>query len=178
MRALVRYSINRVLPLLPDTRFYALKRRLLRLAGFAIGDGARITSSVRILGVCSVSIGKDTFVGHEVLITGGPSCISIGAFVDIAPRVTIVSGTHSIDPLGARSAGEGLARDIVIEDGVWIGAGTLVVAGVRIGRKAVIGAGSVVAHDIPPMCIAAGVPCKPVKFWNETSREWVRAPRS
>ena len=52
------------------------------------------------------------------------------------------------------------SQPVVIEDDVWIGDRVMVLKGVRIGAHAVIGAGSVVTHDIPPYAIAAGVPAR------------------
>ena len=56
---------------------------------------------------------------------------------------------------------------ITIEDDVWIGAKCIILKGVTIGARSIIGAGSVVTKDIPSDCIAAGNPCKPIKFLNE-----------
>lgn len=55
-------------------------------------------------------------------------------------------------------------RPIVIEDDVLIGAYTIVLKGVTIGARSVIGAGSVVTKDIPADCVAAGNPAKVIKF--------------
>ncbi len=55
------------------------------------------------------------------------------------------------------------ALPVVIEDDVWIGMGVKVLPGVRIGTGSIIGAGAVVAGDIPPYAIAMGVPCKVIK---------------
>ena len=52
-------------------------------------------------------------------------------------------------------------RDIVVRDGVWIGANVVVTAGVTIGEGCIVGAGSVVTRDLPPNMICAGVPAKP-----------------
>ena len=52
------------------------------------------------------------------------------------------------------------ARPIVVGDAVWIGAGSLVMAGVTIGDGAMIGAGSVVTRDVPPGVLAVGNPCR------------------
>jgi maltose O-acetyltransferase len=122
---------------------------------------------------CPLSIGADTWIGHDVLIAGSYAAIEIGAHVDIAPRVTILSGTHEIDMLGPHSAGRGSCLPIIIEDGVWIGGASLVLPGVRIGKKAVIGAGSVVTKDIPAYCIAVGDPCRPVRQWEPAQARWV-----
>lgn len=135
---------------------------------------ARLASSVAIWGQMPIRIGADTFVGHDVIITGADARIDIGENVDIAPRVCIVSGTHRIDTAGEHSAGEGLSKPILIGDGVWIGAGSLIIGGVTIGRKAVIGAGSVVVSDIPPLTVAVGHPARPIKKWDEGTGEWIR----
>jgi maltose O-acetyltransferase len=131
----------------------------------------RIVSSAQIWGNFDIEIGKETFVGHEVFIVGGKSMISIGSHVDIAPRVMIVTGTHEIDMIGLRSAGTGYSKDVTIEDGVWIGANTTIIGGVTIGRKSIIGSGSVVTRSIPPYVIAVGNPCRPIKCWD-ADRGW------
>jgi acetyltransferase-like isoleucine patch superfamily enzyme len=58
---------------------------------------------------------------------------------------------------------------IVVEDGVWLGVGTKILAGVRIGRGAVIGAGSIVTHDVPAGAIAIGVPARVVRMRDVAS---------
>ncbi len=149
-----------IFAVLPSTRWYPLKCRLLWLSGVDIHSSVRLCSSVRILTSGHLTIGAGTFVGHEVLIAGGDCSIIIGSDCDIAPRVTIVSGGHEIAPAGPRAAGAGNSKPITIEDGVWIGAGSIILGGVRIGRHSVIGAGSVVVRDIPPYSVALGSPCR------------------
>jgi maltose O-acetyltransferase len=56
---------------------------------------------------------------------------------------------------------------VVIEDHVWIGSKALILPGVRIGSRAVIGAGSVVTKDIPPQCVAAGNPARVLRHLTE-----------
>jgi maltose O-acetyltransferase len=158
----------------PATRLYPFKAWLLRKAGYAVASTARIVSSARIWGTMRLHIGDDSFVGHEVLICGGDCEIFIGDCVDIAPRVSIIAGTHHIDMVNPHSAGAGYSKDIRIEDGAWIGAGTTILGGVTIGRKAVIAAGSVVTSDIPAFTLAAGVPCRPRKTWQTVRQQWSR----
>lgn len=55
-------------------------------------------------------------------------------------------------------------KDIVVEEDVWIGCNVTLLAGAHLGRSAIIAAGAVVNSDIPPYCIAGGVPAKPIKF--------------
>jgi maltose O-acetyltransferase len=161
------WLIQLVLRFLPSTRLYLLKRNLFWMSGVDIHPTARLCSSVSIVTCGHLGIGAETFVGHEVLIAGGDSSISVGSFCDIAPRVIIVSGSHDIVRAGPRAAGAGNSRPITIEDGVWIGAGTIVLGGVRIGQHSVIGAGSVVVCDIPPYCVALGSPCRVTRQLTE-----------
>lgn len=62
-----------------------------------------------------------------------------------------------------RNKGLEYARSIKIGNNVWIGAGVTVLPGVTIGDNVAIGAGSVVNRDIPPGCVAVGVPCRVIK---------------
>lgn len=171
-RSIRLFVVNHITNWLPPTRLYGMKARMYCWAGKNVHGTARLVSSVSIQTLGDVAIGAHTFVGHEVLIAGGLSKITIGDHCDIAPRVTIVSGTHEIDMSGPRSAGPGKSAPIVIEDGVWIGAGAVVLPGVVIGKKSVIAAGSVVNRSIPPYVVAAGVPCRPIRQWDLASQQW------
>jgi acetyltransferase-like isoleucine patch superfamily enzyme len=54
-------------------------------------------------------------------------------------------------------------RPIIIEQDAWLGAGVIVLPGIRIGRGAVIGAGAVVIDDVPSFTVVAGVPARPIR---------------
>jgi acetyltransferase-like isoleucine patch superfamily enzyme len=168
------YIVNKLVAFLPPTRCYLVKARLYRWAGVQADRTARIVSSASLVGSFRLRIGAGSYIGHDVMITGGLSEIKIGDCVDIGPRTLIVSGTHEIDMIGVHSAGLGLSKDILIEDGVWIGAHATIMPGVTIGKKAVVGAGSVVNRDIPPYVIAVGNPCRAIKRWDIESQNWVR----
>lgn len=88
-------------------------------------------------------------------------CITIGNNVRVGANVTIMDGdAHQDDPRAGKDS------PIFIEDNVWIGACSIVMKGVTIGRNSVIGAGSVVTKDIPENVVAAGNPCKVVRFYD------------
>lgn len=74
---------------------------------------------------------------------------------------------HSLNYLHRRNGAIDMAnridKGIVIDDDVLIGAYSIVLKGVHIGARSVIGAGSIVTKDIPSDCIAAGNPCKVIK---------------
>lgn len=59
---------------------------------------------------------------------------------------------------------EGYDQDVIVQEDVWIGMNVTLLSGVTVGRGAIIAAGAVVTKDIPPYCIAGGVPAKPIKF--------------
>ena len=166
-KTVVLQIINLFFSLTPLTRWYRFRSNLLRFAGINCHPSARIVASCRIV-MLNVSIGEDTFIGHQTLISGNEeSNIKIGNNVDIAPRVVILSGTHEIDMQGKHSAGRGKGASVYIQDGVWIGANSTITPGVTIGEKSIIGAGSVVISDIPSYTVAVGNPCRPIKKWSK-----------
>lgn len=95
--------------------------------------------------------------------------LTIGDNVKIGGGVLIIdTDCHPTDYEVRRASNEGTkSAPIVIEDDVWIGAQSVVLKGVTIGARTIIGAGSVVTKDIPSDCIAGGNPCKVIKFINE-----------
>lgn len=162
MLTLRRYVANVLTGLLPPTRLYRLKARIWRAASVDVSRDARLVSSVRIWTSGPVSIGADTFLGHEVMIVGGDAPVRIGAKCDIAPRVLFVTGTHH-DGGEERAAGEGYSLPITIEDGVWIGASSTLIGGVRVHAGALIGAGSLVNKNIQKRSVATGIPAKELR---------------
>jgi acetyltransferase-like isoleucine patch superfamily enzyme len=91
--------------------------------------------------------------------------IQIGRDVQIAPYCAFYSYNHGFAP-GALIRKQPLQTKggIAIEDDVWLGVGVIVLDGVRIGKGAVVGAGSVVTQDIPDGAIAVGKPARVVKM--------------
>jgi len=157
------YFYSLICRILPETRFFTLKVKLLRWCGLDIGENVRVCSSVKFTGIGFLVIDDDTWIGPGVNISSSAR-VEIGRFVDIAPDVFIGTGTHEIDPVGAHSAGKGLNLDIKICDGVWLGVRSTVLPGVLIGRKVVVAAGSVVIRDIPEYSLVAGVPAQVKKL--------------
>lgn len=90
------------------------------------------------------------------------SPVHIGENAFIAPGVCLACAGHSVDP-AQRAEGISTSKPITLEKDVWIGANAVVCGGVTIGQGSVIGAGSVVTKDIPPMVVAAGNPCKVIR---------------
>lgn len=147
--SLRQFVVNKVIKILPTSRFSRLKTRLYYLSGINVHETARIVS-LEVHGNLKLSIGVDTYIGHDVLITGGDCKIEIGDNCDIGHRVCLFGGTHEMNMNEGHTAGEGYSKDIKIGYGAWIGSNTTILSGVTIGEKVVIAAGSVISKDIPP----------------------------
>src|SRR5919204_4239376 len=88
--------------------------------------------------------------------------IAIGDRVLFGPAVQLYAATHPVDA-ETRRRGLEYALPIAIGDDVWIGGGAIVLPGITIGDRAVIGAGRVVAEEIPADVVAVGNPCRPLR---------------
>lgn len=159
------YSIIAIL--LPATRFFWLKRVLLRWAGATVGRNVRICSSARFMLSGPLEIGDNTWIGHEVLVTGGAAAVRIGSDVDIAPRVTLVTprvtlvtGTHVLFEGPGKAAGRGYSEPIVIGNGAWIGAASTILGGVRVGAESVVASGALVCADVAQRTVVGGIPAR------------------
>lgn len=98
--------------------------------------------------------------------------IKIGNNVKVGADVIIMdSDAHSLDYMQRRNGStdrpNAHSKGITIEDDVLIGTRCIILKGVTIGARSVVGSGSVVTKSIPADCIAAGNPCKVIKYINE-----------
>lgn len=121
-----------------------------------------------------VKVGKFTYGELNVMVENRECKLCIGCFCSIAPHVEfILAAEHRIDTissypfkvrLGKRKYEASSKGDIIVEDDVWIGYGSIILSGVHIGQGAVIAAGSVVTKDVPPYAIVGGVPAKVIRY--------------
>ncbi len=91
--------------------------------------------------------------------------VKIGDFTLFGPAVQIYTATHPMNAELRRK--QEFAKPIEIGSDVWVGGGAIICPGVKIGSKAVIGAGSVVTRDIPSGVFAAGNPCRVIREITE-----------
>lgn len=114
---------------------------------------------------------------HKHIIFGdnvgiGPGCIfqcdiEIGSKVAIAANVSFLnSDEHNFNIVGKAvwDSGHGYKFKVIVEDDVWIGNGVIIMTPSKVGRGAIIGAGSVVTKDVSPYSIVAGCPAKFIKW--------------
>lgn len=93
--------------------------------------------------------------------------ITIGNHVNIGADTLILdTDAHHLDWQERRNGGERSSKPVIIEDDAFIGTRSIILKGVTIGARSIIGAGSVVAKSVPPDCVAAGNPCKIIRMNN------------
>lgn len=109
-------------------------------------------------------------IGDNSRIHG--TCIHARRNIQIGKNCLIAANSQIFDCNGhdlafnnveERINSTGPAKEIIINDNVWIGINTIILPGVTIGRGSIIAAGSVVVKDIPPMCLAGGNPARVIK---------------
>lgn len=122
--------------------------------------------------------GDNIYLGNDIVI--GMNCtfvdnqeIRIGDRVMIASNVQIYTAAHPVLPKERLVSDwkerkttffRTYARPVEIKDNVWIGGGCIILPGVVIGENSVVGAGSVVNRDVPANCVAAGNPCRVIRY--------------
>jgi maltose O-acetyltransferase len=106
----------------------------------------------------NIVLGDRVFMNFNCVILD-PAPVTIGNDVLIGPAVQIYTATHPLD-FQVRRSGREMAHPIIIGDEVWIGGAAILCPGVRIGERAVIGAGAVVTRDVPPDTVVAGNPAR------------------
>jgi acetyltransferase-like isoleucine patch superfamily enzyme len=83
----------------------------------------------------------------------------------IGPNVSIITAGHPLEPSQRRVVTVG--KPIVVEKGVWIAAGAIIIGGVTIGEHSVIAAGSVVTKDVPANSLVGGNPARVIRSIGE-----------
>jgi maltose O-acetyltransferase len=125
------------------------------------GDAAVVKPTLRCDYGFNISIGARTFINYDCILLDC-NTITIGEEVQVAPGVQIYTAAHPLDAAARRSGAE-YALPVRIEDGVWLGGGSIVCPGVSIGCNTVVGAGSVVTKDLPPDVLAVGSPARIIR---------------
>ena len=141
---------------------------------FVLGDNSTIEDFCTINnGVGDVLIGNRTRIGMSNVLIGP---VTIGNDVILAQNIVMSGLNHGYEDIRIPIYKQPVTKKkITVEDEAWIGANVVVVAGVTIGRHAVIAAGSVVTKDVPPFSVAAGNPARVIKQYNPESGIWERA---
>jgi acetyltransferase-like isoleucine patch superfamily enzyme len=169
--------------------------RAIRRSFMAFGSNSVIEMPLQVYGARRISIGRGVVIGgdswlnalraHSLLEIGDGTHISghcvitavehvrIGRSVMLGRNVYIADHSHGIAAKDIPILEQELEsiQPVVIEDNAWLGQHSVILPGVTIGRGAVVGANSVVLHDVPPRTVAVGAPATVVRRLDEPSRE-------
>lgn len=140
---------------------------------FTLGDGSVIEYfSVIDNGAGAVHIGKECRVGLRNTLIGP---VEIGDHTILAQNVVLSGLNHNYRDIARPVSLQGIsAAPIVIGSGAWIGANSIVTAGVRIGNHSIVAGGSTVTKDVPDYSIAAGNPARVIKQYDFEKKEWIK----
>jgi len=147
---------------------------LLRLVIKSLGKNVVIEKNCKFAHPYNIEIGDNVYINFGLKILNTKEAgIKIGNNVIIGPNAIFLFNKIDYSDLSR------LIKDckveyesIVVKDDVWIGANAMVLPGVTIGKRSIIGAGSVVTKDIPDYSVAVGVPAKIIKRYNLKTKKW------
>ena len=148
--------------LFPYVALKRLKAMLYRMGGIAIGKRTLIYGRIFLTG--DRNLRQNLRIGSYCRINtpcriGLTASVTIGDYVVLGHDVILITEEHDTTSPDCR-AGKLIGLPIVIGDGVWIGANSMILPGVTIGDGAVVGAGSVVRRDVPPHTMVLGNPAR------------------
>ena len=137
---------------------YGLKLSLLRLFGAKVGKGITIKPYVNIKYPWNITIGDNAWIGENVWLDS-LVMIDIGANVCISQGATLLTGSHNYK----KNTFDLITGPIILEEGVWIGAGAIVNQGTTAASHAVLTSGSVATKSLEPYTVYQGNPAVKIR---------------
>lgn len=136
--------------------------------GMNLADNVIIYYGAEIREPSNITIGKGSIIGDKAVLDGRNGII-VGENVTFASEVRIWTEQHDHrDPWFRCNTQQHLP--VIIDDRAWIGSHVIILHSVHIGEGAVVAAGAVVTHDVPPFTIVAGIPAKKIGERNRDLR--------
>lgn len=181
------YLYNLFFRQLPFAKASKLRIWFLRRCGVVIGEDCTIQEGVYIKGSGRLSLGSNVTLRSGVFIECGSvveigsrvevnygtilcancgASLTVGDDVHIAHNVSLKCSTHKISTIGKSVAGDSLFLDIKIGAGSWLCAGSIILPGVTLGMRNVVGAGAVVLNDTDDDALMVGVPAVTKKLYR------------
>lgn len=147
------FQLNHTMPM--STEYATVLKKIF---GEQIGTGSHIAPPLSGAAIDQMKIGSHVFINSNLLAMarGG---ITIEDDVQIAGNVSLLSNNH--DPYDRMVL---TYKPIRIQKGAWIGANAVILAGVSVGKHAIVGAGAVVTKDVPDYAVVVGNPAKVIKM--------------
>lgn len=141
----------------------SFRARLCKRIFTSIGEGVNIAPGVRFGRGGRLSIGDRSGMGENSYIVCMNNVI-IGSDVMMGPEVMILTGGHGYSAPDVKLTDQSITTaPVVIGDDVWIGARAIILPGVTIGNRSIVGAGSVVTKNVASNTVVAGNPAKYIK---------------
>lgn len=142
--------------LLPQGVCFEARRKLLNWAGYPVGSGTRIAGAMHV--TTELSIGSDCWIGRNFTCHGNGS-VTIGDRCDIAPDVTVATGSHELG--GAdRRAGQGYNCSVTVGSGCWLGVRSTLLGGAAVADGCVVAACALVKGATERNTMMGGVPAR------------------
>ena len=159
LKIITNITTDRLLSIMPIERFDFYSTGAYRRAKkLGFGEQTRVYVTAIIYG--HHKVGRNVFIGPYAIIDGtGPLTIGDDTHVSLHAMIW----THTTYPLalGGDTINEKIKiEEVVIENNVFIGAGTIILPGAQIGHHSIVAAGAIVTSNIPPYSLAEGVPAK------------------
>jgi acetyltransferase-like isoleucine patch superfamily enzyme len=142
-------------------------------ATLSLGDDCYIGRYVELGPLGCIKVGNNSSIQDRCILLGD---VIIGRYCSLAPNIYISSGRHYFDlkpswlikdqdhlVASNRQLSGAHSKPVIVEDDCWLGINVVVLAGVTIGKGAVVGANSVVTNDVEPYTVVAGIPAKVIK---------------
>lgn len=141
----------------------------------SIGILSWIATNTTIHKKPKLTIGNRVHIGAYAVITAANE-IRIGNNVLMSERVTILDHVHDYTDSTKAVIDQPIVSKgkIIIEDNCFIGINSVIMGGVKIGKHVVIGANSVVTHDVPDYSVVAGSPAKIIRRYDKKRKIWIR----
>lgn len=128
----------------------------------AVGKKTVFDSGVQIYNPQNITIGESCTINFGVILQScGQGKIFIGNNVIISYNSLLLTGGLDLEKFPDYKSH--IVKDIFLEDNIWIGAGSIILPGVKIGSNSIVAAGSVVTKEVPSNVTVAGVPAKVIK---------------
>jgi acetyltransferase-like isoleucine patch superfamily enzyme len=123
-------------------------------------------------GMGGIYIGSHSFIGIASVLIGP---LRLGNDVIIAQNVVFSGLNHGYQDVDTPITKQPCtSADIIVEDDVWIGANSVITAGIHVGKHAVIAGGSVVTKNVPAYSVVGGNPARVLKQYSAESKQWER----
>ena len=159
------YDFNQTRPSEMEKRSALLKEILAE-----VGENCYVEPPLHANWGIHTHFGRNVYANFNLTLVDDTD-IFVGDSVMFGPNVVVATAGHPIDPELRRKVAQ-FNVPVRIGSNVWIGAGAILLPGVTIGENSVIGAGSVVPHDIPPNVVAVGNPCRVLREISDRDREY------